>query len=108
MTDRDLVRVARALADPTRVRILRSVAADGNPCCGAITRDVPVRPATVSHHLRILADAGLVETERAGQFIHVRVRPDRLAELQEALGRIVGGTSAGSSRTRRPRSRRVA
>ena len=47
MHEHDLVRLARALADPTRLRILRAVAACGSVCCGAIARDVPVEPATI-------------------------------------------------------------
>jgi ArsR family transcriptional regulator len=85
MTDTELVRLARAIGDPTRLRILRTIATGGSICCGAITRDVSVRPATISHHLRVLGDAGLVESQRDGQFVHVCVKPERIEQFRAAL-----------------------
>jgi ArsR family transcriptional regulator len=106
-TDTDLVRIARALADPTRVRILRALAKCDTLCCGAITKDVDVRPATVSHHLRILLDAGLVETRRHGQYINVRVNPERLGEFCASLAAIFSSDDR-TGRNRRKRTQRVA
>jgi ArsR family transcriptional regulator len=104
ITDQDLVRVARALADPTRVQILRAVASAPCLCCGAIGREVPVRPATVSHHLRVLADAGLVETRRDGQFINVQINRRRLDEFREALACIAAEAAAESTMLSSPRT----
>lgn len=70
-----LARVARALADPTRLDIFRTIATRGECCCGDISRCLSVTPATVTHHLRILGEAGLVTSRRDGQFI--RLQPDR-------------------------------
>ena len=85
MTDRDIVKIAKALSDPTRLGILRAVASREELCCGDVARRCPVTAATVSHHLRVLAEAGLVETRRDGQFVHVRLARDRVRAYQEAL-----------------------
>ncbi|MCL4814522.1 MAG: helix-turn-helix domain-containing protein [Vicinamibacteraceae bacterium] len=69
-----LARVARALADPTRLDVLRTIATRDECCCGDIARGLAVTPATVTHHLRILTEAGLVASRREGQFI--RLQPD--------------------------------
>jgi ArsR family transcriptional regulator len=107
MTDTELVRVARAVADPTRLRILRTIVSGGSPCCGDISQAVPVRQATISHHLRVLADAGLIESQRNGQFVNVRVVPRRLDEFRAALGSVF--EQAASPRSgRRPRQGRMA
>jgi len=97
LTERDLARLGRALADPTRLRVLRAIAARGDLCCGDIARALGVQPATVSHHLRVLAEAGLVETERAGQFVYVRAVRARLEAYCRALGTVVP-----AGRPRRP------
>jgi ArsR family transcriptional regulator len=91
LTGKEFVTIARALADPTRVTILRTIAASAPLCCGAIGRVVPVRPATVSHHLRVLAEAGLVDMQRDGQFINVGINAGRLAQFRDAIGAIAVG-----------------
>jgi ArsR family transcriptional regulator len=106
LTERDLVRIGRALADPTRLRVLRAVAARGDLCCGDIARSLGVQPATVSHHLRVLGEAGLVETERAGQFVYVRAVRARLDAYCRALGTVV--PAGRLRRPARPRGRREA
>jgi DNA-binding transcriptional ArsR family regulator len=70
-----LVRVAKALGDPTRLDLLRRIAAAGEICCKDLVTLFPVSQATVSHHLKILADAGLVAVRREGQFGWYSLRP---------------------------------
>jgi ArsR family transcriptional regulator, arsenate/arsenite/antimonite-responsive transcriptional repressor len=91
MNEQDLARVARALADPTRLGILRAIAERGEVCCGDISRTVPVSAATVTHHLRVLSGARLVETRREGQFIRVRPIKDTLAQYCRAVGELLEG-----------------
>ncbi len=93
---RDAVRVARALGDPTRFELLRHIAERGEICCGDLTALVPVSQATISHHLRILSEAGLVTSRRAGQFSYFRVRPQAL----ETYGRSLA-SAFGAGRRRR-------
>jgi ArsR family transcriptional regulator len=60
-------RIAKALADPTRMSILAVIAQAGELSCGATAEKFPVGQPTVSHHLKVLADAGLVSVRRMGQ-----------------------------------------
>ena len=65
-TDVELARLARALAHPARVRILRMLAARGECVCGQIVLELPLAQATVSQHLKVLKAAGLIRGEVDG------------------------------------------
>lgn len=73
--DRQLVKIAKALSDGTRLKILCAISRYGEVCCGELARDFGITQATVSHHLRVLGEADLVESRRDGQFIRVRALP---------------------------------
>ncbi|HEY0003638.1 MAG TPA: metalloregulator ArsR/SmtB family transcription factor [Pyrinomonadaceae bacterium] len=91
-------RIAKALADPRRFEILEVIASAGEEmCCGAVVECFPVAQATVSHHLKELTDAGLVETRSEGQFKYLRARTDVLAEYVAELQRRID-PSAGKRR----------
>jgi ArsR family transcriptional regulator len=90
MNTNQFQRIAKALADPRRFEILEVITAGGEMCCGEVVEHFPVAQATVSHHLKELTDAGLVETRSEGQFKHLRARPEVLAEYVEQLGRRLG------------------
>jgi ArsR family transcriptional regulator, arsenate/arsenite/antimonite-responsive transcriptional repressor len=85
MEEQDMVKIARALADPTRLGILRAISERGEVCCGDISRSFPVSAATVTHHVRVLSGARLVETRREGQFIRVRPIRETLGEYCRAV-----------------------
>jgi ArsR family transcriptional regulator len=87
---REAVRVARALGDPTRFDLLRRICERGEICCRDLTTLVPVSQATISHHLRILSEAGLVTSRRAGQFSYFRARPEALEAYGQSLARAFG------------------
>lgn len=87
---RDAVRVARALGDPTRFDLLRRIAARSEICCRDLTALSGLTQATISHHLRILAEAGLVASRSAGQFHYYRVRPQALRAYGRSLSRAFG------------------
>jgi ArsR family transcriptional regulator len=94
-------RIAKALADPRRFEILEVIASAGDElCCGAVVECFPVAQATVSHHLKELTDAGLVETRAEGQFKYLRARPDILAEYAGELQRRIR-PSAGNERSQK-------
>jgi ArsR family transcriptional regulator len=75
MKDRDdkLVRIAKALADKTRVRILRELVKRGSVSCGEVGKDSRLSQPAVSHHLKVLADAKLVVMEKEGRHVIVTV-----------------------------------
>ena len=84
-----LVRVAKALWDPTRLELLRRIAAAGEICCKDLVALFPVSQATVSHHLKILTEAGLVSARRVGQFGYHSLRPGAVEEHVALLGKTV-------------------
>jgi ArsR family transcriptional regulator len=77
----------KALADPARLRILNFIAgqASGEACVCHFTELVGLSQPTVSHHLKILYDAGLLERERRGTWVYYRIVADRLEALRQAL-----------------------
>jgi ArsR family transcriptional regulator, arsenate/arsenite/antimonite-responsive transcriptional repressor len=66
----EVAKVSKALADPTRLKIYEKIAAYPDTFCGTLVEEFGLSPATVSHHLKVLTDAGLIETRREGQFVH--------------------------------------
>lgn len=77
-----------ALADPIRLRLLSFVAAqNGGEVCACDLTDVAGRSQpTVSHHMKILVDAGLLSREKRGLWVWYRLVPSRLASLRAVLG----------------------
>lgn len=93
-----LVRTAKALGDPTRLELLRRIAAAGEICCKDLVTLFPVSQATVSHHLKILADAGLVAVRREGQFGWYSLRAGAVAKHAELLGKSLAPRRRGRPR----------
>ncbi|HEY0118529.1 MAG TPA: ArsR family transcriptional regulator [Cellulomonas sp.] len=78
MADVDLVDILRALADPTRLQIVRKIA-DGQPCPKSIdVWGVELTKATMSHHFKILREAGLTRTLVTGRTHAIQLRRDEL------------------------------
>ncbi|HSM00912.1 MAG TPA: metalloregulator ArsR/SmtB family transcription factor [Acidimicrobiia bacterium] len=75
----------RALGDPARLRLLSLIAECGEACACELVDPVGVSQPTVSHHLKVLHEAGLVDRERRGKWIHYWVVDDALAELSGVL-----------------------
>ncbi len=80
------IRLLAALADPTRLAIVRQLAQDTETCACDFTACCDVGQPTVSHHLRVLREAGIVTSERRGQWIFYRLAPD-VAERLSAVAR---------------------
>lgn len=76
LTDKEFERIARALAEPRRVEILRQVGEGkgGQMQCSALQKCHEVSAATMSHHLKELETAGLIETEKAGKFMLITLK----------------------------------
>lgn len=75
------------LADPVRLRLLSLLASapTGEACVCELVEPVERSQPTVSHHLRILTDAGLIVGEKRGRWVWYRALPSRLAEMRDAL-----------------------
>ena len=104
-------RIAKALADPRRFEILEHIATQSEVGCRRLCGCFPVRQATISHHLKELASAGLVESRRDGQFVYYRTRRDVLEEYMNELMRrtaIHVGSDPKSGRTKTSRNVEVA
>jgi len=80
------IRLLAALADPTRLAIVRELAASNETCACDLTSCCDVGQPTVSHHLRVLREAGVVTSERRGQWIFYQLAPD-VAERVGAIAR---------------------
>lgn len=83
----NLAEAFSALGDPVRLRLVSilAAAADGAVCVCDLVPAVGKSQPTVSHHLRILGNAGLVSGDRRGKWVWYSVNRDRLAELRSAL-----------------------
>ncbi len=82
-----LARRFKALGDPVRLRLLSLIAshAGGEACVCELTPGISVSGPTISHHLRVLREAGLIEGDRRGTWIYYRALPEALTALSEAL-----------------------
>lgn len=88
---RQVAEMFKALGDPVRLRLFSNIASspDGEACVCDI-QDVGVSQPTVSHHLRKLREAGLLESERRGSWVYYRVAPGVLAVMARLLAPAVG------------------
>jgi ArsR family transcriptional regulator len=84
---RAVSRVAKALGDPARVRLLEYVArSPGRTVCAChLPAALGIGQPTVSHHMAVLRQAGLVDRERRGRWVHYRLRPDGLDAVRSFL-----------------------
>jgi ArsR family transcriptional regulator, arsenate/arsenite/antimonite-responsive transcriptional repressor len=78
LTEASASQIARALGEPTRFSIYKRITEVGETRSGDIGLDVPVRAPTISHHLKVLAEAGLIQSRRNGQAVYYKAIPQRL------------------------------
>jgi DNA-binding transcriptional ArsR family regulator len=76
----------KALADPTRVAIVNTLSAADEVCVCHLTETFQLSQPTISHHLRILREAGLVESSRRGTWAYYRLVPEAIDALRVSLG----------------------
>lgn len=83
----ELADLLKALADPTRLRLLSLITAttQGEACVCDLVDPVGRSQPTVSHHLGVLVDAGILQREKRGRWAWYRLVPDRLAAIRQAL-----------------------
>jgi ArsR family transcriptional regulator, arsenate/arsenite/antimonite-responsive transcriptional repressor len=84
----------KALSDPMRLRLLSAVASrsGGEACVCDISAGIEVSQPTVSHQLKVLRQAGLLDSQRRGSWVYYRVIPEALQRLSDVLGaeRLIG------------------
>ena len=93
-------KVSKALADETRLMIFEAISAQDQMSCSEIVALQGVTPATVSHHLKLLVEADLIECHREGQFVRSRVVPETIQEYARTLSRIVQPRKPAKKRQR--------
>jgi ArsR family transcriptional regulator, arsenate/arsenite/antimonite-responsive transcriptional repressor len=97
--DADLARLAKAVGHPARVRILRLLLSRDSCYCGELVDELPLSQATVSQHLKVLRDVGLIQGEIEGPRVCYCADTDRLERLGDLLARLTA-EAAGIDRGR--------
>ena len=81
----------RVLGDSTRLAILRQLSSEAEVCACDFNTCCEVGQPTVSHHLRVLREAGWVESERRGTWVWYSIRPEAVARFRELAGEVAPG-----------------
>ena len=84
LSDEQFHAIARVLSDPRRFAILQQIAAADGMACGALHEQEIISPATISHHLKELNEAGLVEMKREGRGREPLLLPPHVCRLPQA------------------------
>jgi ArsR family transcriptional regulator len=84
------VQLLQALAHPTRLAIVRELTSSSEVCACDFTSCCDVRQPTVSHHLKILKEAGVIAAERRGSWIYYRLVPAAAERLRALAGELLG------------------
>jgi ArsR family transcriptional regulator len=100
ITDPDAL-LLQGAADPTRLAILRQLAGGDGVCACDFTACCAVAQPTVSHHLKVLRDAGWVRSERRGSNVWYWLRPEAIERFRQIAGELAPSPLPGSSRTLR-------
>ncbi|MFZ2322399.1 MAG: metalloregulator ArsR/SmtB family transcription factor [Ignavibacteriaceae bacterium] len=83
--EEQIVKIAKALSDKTRIKILKEIAAKGSISCGDAEKFVDLSQPTVSHHLKILTDAGLLNTIKDGRHVIVSFNKKTLEAFSSVI-----------------------
>ncbi len=88
LSTREVQSISRVLSDPRRFEILKQIAAHDGAACSDLREACPVTAATLSHHLKELETAGLVETSKRGKFVDIRFLRDVWQSYLAELGKL--------------------
>jgi ArsR family transcriptional regulator, arsenate/arsenite/antimonite-responsive transcriptional repressor len=83
--EENIAKIAKALSDKTRVKILKEIATKGSISCGEAEDVALLSQPTVSHHLKILTDAGLLNTQKDGRHVIVSVNKKALEDFKASI-----------------------
>ena len=86
MSYKDDVKLIKALADENRLEIIRMLR-DGEKCGCIILEKLNITQPTLSHHMKILCDSGLVDSRKEGKWMHYSLSPEGNSRLQSMIGR---------------------
>jgi ArsR family transcriptional regulator len=98
MDHAEIEKISKALADETRLRIFEAISACDQMNCGEIVSMRGITPATVSHHLKVLSEAGLIVCRRDGQFVYSEAVPATLKAYSQALAKMARGKKTTARR----------
>ena len=100
MRDDDIATIMRAMGHPVRLNILRILARQerGECCCADVTDELTLAQSTVSQHIKVLLDAGLIQRKPRGTRNCYIVQHDRLAALSDAYSGMIAGFSPAPSK----------
>jgi DNA-binding transcriptional ArsR family regulator len=101
ISDRHLIRALKALADPTRFRMVQEIAAAGELSCGAVAERFDVSQPTISHHLKVLMDAGLLVQRTEGKHHFTSVDRALVANIVSLLPERLGSPASRTAKKRR-------
>ncbi|TGE28581.1 ArsR/SmtB family transcription factor [Hymenobacter metallicola] len=85
MDTKSLVKLAKSLSDPHRLRILQEIARGSQIGCADLFASVPISQPSMSQHLKVLVEAGLVEARKEGRNMYLAINPAKLQELDSYL-----------------------
>ncbi len=85
MRDTDCIKIAKALADPTRFAILEAIRAGGSMNCSQVCESFPLSQPTISHHIKTLEAAGLITVRKEGHFHVLTACEQRVAQFVRRL-----------------------
>jgi len=83
--EENIVKIAKALSDKTRLRILEEISKNKSMTCGETEKIAGLSQPTVSHHLKILYEAGLLEMEKEGRFVRITVNKKAFDEFNQLI-----------------------
>jgi ArsR family transcriptional regulator len=87
--EENIFKIAKALSDKTRIRILKEIARKGRISCGDAEKIAELSQPTVSHHLKILTEAGLLNAEKDGRHVIVSVNKQALDEFSSLISETI-------------------
>ena len=85
MTSKQIVKISKALADKNRYEIFKTIADKGEIVCKEITNLFPLSQPTISHHLKVLMESGLIDVRKNGQWSYFYINKETLKAYKSAL-----------------------